>query len=292
MAVRRSTEDIPAGTEIPLGPTCSLCEGEMPNNLECVATSCKHIFHRECVTKWLLNSQECPNCKKLCHQKDLVSVCSKPSTTTQGSNYRGRVRGSATKKYNTRSSRVQEASLDFPQAVQAEVEENVTLQGNSQEFTCSNNRQNYSHSLHNSNRGRRNNRNLNRMSQIVETTVQRVLMNMNISPVQLQQNVQPLHNRYEQPDASSYNYRDQNILPIPNNGNRITSNSGNLNPDRITSMIQSWNVKFDGSLKGLRCEEFLYRIHVLTVENFNGNFDDTVCKNLHVLLTGKVKDWF
>lgn len=64
-----------------------------------------------------------------------------------------------------------------------------------------------------------------------------------------------------------------------------------MNPNKIISIIQSWNVRFDGSLKGLRSEEFLYRIKCLTRENFNGNFEH-ICRNLHVLLTGKAKEWY
>lgn len=65
-----------------------------------------------------------------------------------------------------------------------------------------------------------------------------------------------------------------------------------MNPDKITNVIQSWGIKFDGSFNGLRCEEFLYRIKCLVEETFGGNFEDSVAKNLHVLLTGKAKDWF
>ncbi|KNC22868.1 hypothetical protein FF38_01898 [Lucilia cuprina] len=148
MAVQRSTEDIPAVTANTLGPACSLCERDMQKT-------------------WIAyRLVECPNCKKLCHSKDLSSIVSKP--VTQISNFRGRG------------------------PTQPENGENATGPVNSQDPNISDNRQDYSQNLHNStrntlnnsNRGRRNNRSLNRMSQMLENTVQRVLMNMNISPVQ------------------------------------------------------------------------------------------------------------
>lgn len=44
-------------------------------------------------------------------------------------------------------------------------------------------------------------------------------------------------------------------------------------------------------MKGLRCEEFIYRIRSLTRKSFAGNFD-VVCDNLHILLDGKAKSWY
>lgn len=64
-----------------------------------------------------------------------------------------------------------------------------------------------------------------------------------------------------------------------------------LSPEKITKIIQNWNVRFDGSPNGLRCEEFIYRIRCLTNETLNGNFD-LVCRNLNVLLTNKARNWF
>lgn len=64
------------------------------------------------------------------------------------------------------------------------------------------------------------------------------------------------------------------------------SNIFHLSPEKVTSIIQSWNVRFDGTSQGLRCDEFIYRIRSLTQENFNGDFE-VVYKNLPILLTNK-----
>lgn len=67
--------------------------------------------------------------------------------------------------------------------------------------------------------------------------------------------------------------------------------SSMMRPEKVTSIVQNWNVKFDGSSSGLTVEEFLYRIKSLTEEHFNNNFH-LICKNLPVLLTGKAREWY
>lgn len=34
----------------------------------------------------------------------------------------------------------------------------------------------------------------------------------------------------------------------------------NMSPDKITSVIQHWNLKFDGSTSALSVQEFIYRV--------------------------------
>ena len=44
------------------GKTCSIClETINSNNLQCLP--CAHIFHRECVGRWLRQTPECPECR-------------------------------------------------------------------------------------------------------------------------------------------------------------------------------------------------------------------------------------
>lgn len=84
-----------------LGLACSLCEKELHNLQDCLTTKCNHIFHKVNIIDWLDNSTECPNCKKLCHDRDLVIPGTKSMNTIK--NYWGRGRRSATKRYHTRS---------------------------------------------------------------------------------------------------------------------------------------------------------------------------------------------
>lgn len=101
MAVVRSTEDLTGLSDTPLGLACSLCEKELQNLHDCLQTKCNHTFHKQCISKWLGNSTECPNCQKLCHERDLLIQGSKKISRTKS--IRGRGRGSAAKHYNTRS---------------------------------------------------------------------------------------------------------------------------------------------------------------------------------------------
>lgn len=95
---------------------------------------------------------------------------------------------------------------------------------------------------------------------------------------------------------ANYN-NENNVNHIPNihsyrtNSNPSPSSAISYSPEKITSIIQNWGLKFDGSLSGLSVEEFLYRLKSLTNDYFNGNFN-VVTKNLHILLTDKARNWF
>lgn len=309
MPVTRSNEDIPASCDSFIGLACSICEREMPTPSECLSTRCLHIFHKNCISNWLTSSQECPNCKKLCHEKDLFPVGSRQVVKPTGSVSRIRGRGSAVKCHNTRSSKPSNEVEVLP-STQTESVSNINTQPTLLDLNSSINDPNVSqNSTHNtsnrSNRGGRGNRNINRMSQMIEATVQRMLSQMNVSPLavpyippqsDIQQPTPPQFQdqsfthqptRYNLENSQLPTENRQHLNNVPSNSTRIS-----MNPDKITTIIQSWNVKFDGSSDGLTCEEFLYRIKCLVEETFNGNFDDSVGKNLHVMLTGKAKNWY
>lgn len=315
MAVVRSTEDIPAVTESSLGMACSLCEQEMVDLGNCVLTKCKHTFHRECVVKWLLSSKECPNCRKLCHEKDLVQVSSKPVVKAKATYIRGRGRGSAAKTYQTRSSNrlANENNSVAPNVEGVSLEANENTENSQQEGnTSANDSQQQHNTTHNTTflsiRGRRINRQNQRMTQLIESTVHRMLTEMNVSPWQPQIQSQPTPDQLREQLPLETQHQPPPHLPPPNlawNSPQLSEqhpgqstsadnvfNRIRLHPDKVTTIIQSWNVKFEGSSDGLHCEEFLYRIKCLVEETFNGNFDDSVGKNLHVLLTGKAKTWY
>lgn len=55
-----------------------------------------------------------------------------------------------------------------------------------------------------------------------------------------------------------------------------------INPEKITQIIHSWNLKFDGSAQG---------VATLTKDCLNNDID-SVCKNLHILLVGKAREWY
>lgn len=83
---------------------------------------------------------------------------------------------------------------------------------------------------------------------------------------------------------------NSHLLNLSNNS-FLHSNNTNMPLDKITSIIQNWNLKFDGSSNGLNVEEFLYRLKSLTSDYFNGDYS-VICRNLNSLLTGKARDWY
>lgn len=96
-------------------------------------------------------------------------------------------------------------------------------------------------------------------------------------------NIPPSQPQPVNPTSPSFN------LSLPSLFN--SNSSRNLSTDKITSIIQNWNLKFDGSSTGLNVEEFLYRVRSLTKDNFNSDFS-VVCSNLNIMLTGKAQNWF
>lgn len=354
------------------GAACSVCEKDMGNLQDCFETKCKHKFHKSCITGWLEKSQECPNCQKLAHVKDLVEPkksqetigagqvnqtatgleksVNTPNVTGRGRGRgRGKHRGSAGRHLQgTRSGRAFHSNdATLPDQVGHSGDR---LRGESFREPANNTvplldvnssvpkrksgtiPDNLQNNLHNSINKSRNNEGGNcqgaidpaTIAQMVETTVRELLINMTWnSPPQPrcahflernsennrdhvnfgESNARPensqrsreastsspeIHFQRENPTRNSNTYSQ--FSPEVPPYNQVFSNN-HLSPEKITSIILNWNVKFDGSSSGLRCDEFIYRIRCLTHDNFNGNFN-WVCRNLHVLLTGKARNWY
>ena len=45
---------------------CSICFDIFKENELLKQLNCKHIFHKECLSQWLLNEKKCPICNKIC----------------------------------------------------------------------------------------------------------------------------------------------------------------------------------------------------------------------------------
>lgn len=94
----------------------------------------------------------------------------------------------------------------------------------------------------------------------------------------------------QQPPHSSQQVNENNGPQNRFDQNRFEPSLA-LRSAKILSIIQNWNIKFDGSRTGLSVDEFLYRVRALAAENFNNDFS-VICNHLHILLTGKARDWF
>ena len=52
------------------GVLCTVCQEEIELNDICrKMPACKHIFHVECINKWMKVSKQCPNCRRSCYLK-------------------------------------------------------------------------------------------------------------------------------------------------------------------------------------------------------------------------------
>ncbi|KAL4456932.1 hypothetical protein ABPG74_014570 [Tetrahymena malaccensis] len=49
---------------IVFGNQCTICNEETDIEQKAVQLQCMHVFHSECIRKWLENSQICPNCRR------------------------------------------------------------------------------------------------------------------------------------------------------------------------------------------------------------------------------------
>ncbi|XP_075162832.1 uncharacterized protein LOC142235461 [Haematobia irritans] len=80
----------------------------------------------------------------------------------------------------------------------------------------------------------------------------------------------------------------------PTNSAGLQDHTGHMmiiRPEKFTSIIQNWNIKFDSYSSGLAIDQFLYRIRTLARENFGEDFS-VICRNLPIILSGKARDWY
>ena len=53
---------------------CVICIEPIRNDTQCRMLSCFHIFHSECVEKWLIENASCPMCAKVLVSKDDIKL--------------------------------------------------------------------------------------------------------------------------------------------------------------------------------------------------------------------------
>lgn len=65
------------------------------------------------------------------------------------------------------------------------------------------------------------------------------------------------------------------VINMSTNNNNHSFNHSDYSlsshPEKITSMIRNWNIKFDGSKTGLTVDEFIYRITSMTTAQLAGS---------------------
>uniref|UniRef100_A0A336K0U8 CSON009720 protein n=1 Tax=Culicoides sonorensis TaxID=179676 RepID=A0A336K0U8_CULSO len=54
--------------------TCIICLVAFSEELEVVSLKCRHCFHRNCIRDWLKVRQDCPQCRKVVHHRQMYRV--------------------------------------------------------------------------------------------------------------------------------------------------------------------------------------------------------------------------
>lgn len=286
---------------------CFICEETILGSQDClIIKECSHVFHRHCIETFLATSAECPICKKPCDLADLkkysfladfdVNVpLSAPTNTNSTQSHssgskasmRGKPRGAKAHNYHTRS---------YSRSNQ---DPNSSLIGINNEHLNTPQRQRPQTSSTNNNAPNPgvDHEQINRL---IEQNLTRLLSTLNILPTSSQNPLQvPQNPNNVYSNSAHVNSRSRDTFSHIKAVNTSHSNdysssnpsTCNFSTDKIGSIIHSWHLQFDGSSNGLNVEEFIYRVHSLTHDNFNGDFT-LICKNLNILLSGKAKNWY
>lgn len=295
---------------------CSICEKAMMfDSQECdKILNCSHIFHRVCVEQALSTSAECPHCRLPCELTDLRIYNAQSNTTgntsiemTTRDNIpnvpkrirqvgRGKGRGAMASRPMTRNlSKALFADRDGTPRQSlgnlVEMEDQFSPRGdiNSQSVSFPNIPDNDDIRLRSRTQVEID---YSRIDSMIENSISRIFRNLN-----LQSNpfVHPTQGAVQDQPVPIGDAIGGPEIFLQSNGHRRRPSSGQIDqfirPEKLTAIIQNWNVKFDGSSTGLTVEEFLYRVKSLTQEHFENNFA-VICKNLPVLLTGKAREWY
>ncbi|BFG03203.1 natterin-3 [Drosophila madeirensis] len=68
-------ETAPIESSPPLNILCGICnEFYRANDLIFSTASCGHVFHKECLTRWLGRSPTCPQCRANCHRNRIHRI--------------------------------------------------------------------------------------------------------------------------------------------------------------------------------------------------------------------------
>lgn len=295
---------------------CFICKELLPEGQEYLTLrQCLHTFHRKCIEEHLSSSTECPSCKVQCNLTDLKinSLGTKSQHKPVHRRNNGKGRGAMAKHYNTRYAEKNQLTeqanlLDFSPDVQGAVGMTPTPQNRTNELSQDNSRPLQQPSLYRP-------VDYGEIQKMVETSLCSLLTSLKILPnnqpgfnhtnlnqVQIDESANLTSNSNRNNNSNSHSNSNnsprgtqashtQTQSHLSTSTNHFSVSNLPIQPDKITTIIQNWHLKFDGSPTGLTVDEFLYRVTTLTEDNFNGDFS-LICRNLNILLSGKAREWY
>lgn len=292
MPLARSRDDLrqvhaPAGE--PEG-TCNLCLEHLLTSENILNTECGHRFHNQCIVAHLEKYPECPECKAPGTIQGLhYSAHLEPQASTS--------KGAISKVHNTRSKGKPDTAVTLNKHIDEDI---VAADLNESQIQDTQPKINSRSTQGRQPRGgggrNRNIRYQPRISDLPEPHLREIDYDRIFSKIEnlIQAKFDNLNLSSGINSPNSYRQlpspRVSHISPASARASDTRSNTM-LSTEKVTQIIQGWGIKYDGTVNGPTVQEFLYRVRTLTIDSLNGDFA-TVCKNLHVLLTSKAREWY
>lgn len=259
---------------------CIICSNPMDNTEPLVSTKCHHTFHQNCMIKYIEKTPFCPTCKTSVNNSSLTKFLLPSGTSTpQGAIPKKKTLPQATYR-NTRSS-----------AKTAQVVENLDLSG--QDRLLENRTV-----LENPNQSE-----IAKLYKIIENLsnkLERLEMNRNTEPPfprELFPPSNPAFSTSNPPNVPNEQLPELHNSNADNGRHSLSRNQSSIssvaltNSSKIVSLINSWNIKFDGNSTNFPVSKFIYMITALTNDNLGGNFQ-LLCEHFHILVVGRAREWY
>lgn len=323
MSVRHSNEDLSNSGSAAI---CTICKVSLGNERPLAVTHCKHTFHRTCARSWLGETQNCPTCKTPCllSQVDFPDQSAELLLNLLSSDEGNRdAQGGVDDANRNTGTKPKSKSSRGKTTFGRPVTRSMNFQGNLAEAVmrdsnCGTQRVKFTDKDDDRNQCRSENRSqvdydlirnivcaeqernfrglAASLNDMIERQVRACFDNMTISESPRGSNISEYDWPREMPSmgAGVRNFSsNRDDHPSVDRRNTHTSNRTRCSvvPEKVSSLIQNWHLKFDGSKDGISTDEFVYRVEALTRQNLEGNFE-LLCDNLHVLLFGKADRWF
>lgn len=300
MSLRHSSENL---------SVCTICRENVDADANSLRTACGHRFHKNCLVTWLKRSSSCPQCRAFCNGKDFGIS----QTPNRGARTRSRANTSAnniiipTATGNDHSQTQHE--VQSSNQVLAGNTPNILTEAGAGDFegavggTAGMDDTRIRHivsAVISARRASIFSEIEDRVTRSIEDRIESVLTNsLNRLNLNVQNNVPRSNNNssahnnnanYEWPQDTNRLSDLQQNMSFPNNSELRSSNSNVSNAGRIASLINNWDIKFDGSPK-LSVENFIYRIESMVVDTLSGNFN-VLCENAQCIFVNEAKDWY
>lgn len=301
MPLRHSGESLPGQT------VCTICRESFSERDDVLVTACSHRFHRNCLLSWLKRNSSCPQCRTACTSKDFhqnTGTRTRSRTAFQ-ENPSGSSRNEPTTGEKGLQQQQSEGAASMPAANTDTAHGGEPSNGSDNETRI----RNLVSAVISARQASMFDDLENRVTQIIENrlenTMASILERLNLNPSQPAQagnSISPAANisASNPPPNGSTPTWPRDIPPLPNNSNlnfhnqidqlRFSDLSSVPNIGRVAQLINSWDMKFDGTSR-LSVDSFLSRIELQVIDALGGNFN-LLCEHAQCLFTNEAKDWY